>query len=1268
MPDLPRFIPLWCLIAIPVILLATILFVISLRSRRKGRAESLPPLARNALAAHLQDAVLILDHRDRLVELNPAAAQIIGKPGQMMVGRPISEVQREIAGFLDPYPGAGAIEKPQILPVNGLDLAFAVHIIPVRYGWLKRTGRMVILSSLTGREEMEKTLHEHTRELVRSNKLITTMSNVATRLGGAPSIEAGFETLGVEIRKLGLDCGIVAIDPAGETATIKYLSFQPALLRQVEKITGVSAKGHVIPKRFWPGDRILKEKQPIWYPDPHVYIRRMFPQIPDVLANQALRLLGIRPESQICILPLLVDDNLIGAMPIWGADLHPADNPVLTLFASQVAGVLQNTLIRENETMRANELARSNAMVLALSKVATLLGNSSNTEVVLDTLGSEIRGLGLDCGIVTLDQGGETATVKYLSFAPAVIQQVEKLAGVSIQDYSIPRRYWPDDRAVREKTPVWYSDPSDILLRMFPKIPEKIARRSLQLFGFSPETQLCMLPLASNEQMIGAMLIWGVDLRFSDTPVLAVFAGQVAGILQKIEAYETEVERADILTHSNSLILALSKVAAKLESSANSAEIFNTVGKELQKMGLESIIGTLDDSRQNLRIKYLSIQQDVIRWAEKMTGHSLDELSIPRRLWPTEKVVSERVPYWDPNRMRGTLNMFPILPESLHKVAMKLAGINMDDPVCYLPLANEHDVIGVLAVWGAGLKLADISALSVLASQVTTAIRNSELLESEARRTKELGILLRASETTSSASQLNDILLSLASTLLGLSGFESCYITEWNRETNTVTGLIEHSRVWWHREKRESYPLSDYPVSRQVLLTGNPVILQGEFDAGEKRWMDELGRTALVLLAMKAGRKTVGLIEIASTREKHLFEPHIMDDCQKILEETADAILEPLSENDPKVLFGLEEALLKASGGEVCSISEWDPTNNRILTLAVSADMIWAGQGAQRPEEDAAWKLALYEGKTSLWVRAEEEQSIKTGKNSSVTMDVESTIIFPLQKGNENIGLIELYDFNHKRNVTPEQLAFLRTVADKASYSIQNARLLQQAKQQLSEKTALLDEKEVLLKEVHHRVKNNLQVISSLLNLQAAKVSDPDTKDILRESQNRVRTMALIHEKLYQSSDLAQVNFRSYLQSLVTYLTQSYRERSANVTVQIEAEDVMLDIDAAIPCGLIVNELVSNSLKYAFPENQPGSIKLTCHQPQAGKYVLVVSDDGVGLPDGFDIAQAPSLGYKLVTNLTGQIEGKLELLRDRGTTCRISFERMSNAKSQNIHR
>jgi PAS domain S-box-containing protein len=184
MPDFLPFFPPWSLIATPFIFLVIMIFVISRRSHRKGRTESASPLARDALAAHMQDGVLILDHRDRLVGLNPAAARIIGHPGQTGVGKPISEVRREIADILDHHLVTGAIEEQHILSVNGLDLTFKVKITPVRHGILKRAGRMVMLSNVTGREEMEKTLHEHTRELARTNKLITTLSSVATRLGG----------------------------------------------------------------------------------------------------------------------------------------------------------------------------------------------------------------------------------------------------------------------------------------------------------------------------------------------------------------------------------------------------------------------------------------------------------------------------------------------------------------------------------------------------------------------------------------------------------------------------------------------------------------------------------------------------------------------------------------------------------------------------------------------------------------------------------------------------------------------------------------------------------------------------------------------------------------------------------------------------------------------------------------------------------------------------------------------------------------------------
>jgi two-component sensor histidine kinase len=139
-------------------------------------------------------------------------------------------------------------------------------------------------------------------------------------------------------------------------------------------------------------------------------------------------------------------------------------------------------------------------------------------------------------------------------------------------------------------------------------------------------------------------------------------------------------------------------------------------------------------------------------------------------------------------------------------------------------------------------------------------------------------------------------------------------------------------------------------------------------------------------------------------------------------------------------------------------------------------------------------------------------------------------------------------------------------------------------------------------------------------------------------------------------------DFASYLRRLASYLTQSYRGKSDNATIQVDAEDIMLDIDTAIPCGLIVNELVSNSLKYEFPENRLGHIMLTCHQTTAGNYLLTVSDDGIGLPTAFDITKTPSLGLKLVISLVNQLEGKLDVYGDQGTTFWVSFGRMTYAE------
>jgi len=205
-----------------------------------------------------------------------------------------------------------------------------------------------------------------------------------------------------------------------------------------------------------------------------------------------------------------------------------------------------------------------------------------------------------------------------------------------------------------------------------------------------------------------------------------------------------------------------------------------------------------------------------------------------------------------------------------------------------------------------------------------------------------------------------------------------------------------------------------------------------------------------------------------------------------------------------------------------------------------------------------------------------------------------------------------------------------------------------------------LEEKEVLLKEIHHRVKNNLQVISSLLYLQSENVEDQDTLEALKDSRNRVKSMALIHEKLYRSKDLARIDFAEYIHNLTGFLTTSYSDKAKKVTIQANINGVSLDINTAIPCGLIINELVSNSLKYAFPDDRKGNITIDFHpdngQESGGQLNLVVDDNGVGLPQNINVHNTESLGLQLVNTLVQQLNGTVQLFRGEGTRFVIRFK------------
>ena len=203
---------------------------------------------------------------------------------------------------------------------------------------------------------------------------------------------------------------------------------------------------------------------------------------------------------------------------------------------------------------------------------------------------------------------------------------------------------------------------------------------------------------------------------------------------------------------------------------------------------------------------------------------------------------------------------------------------------------------------------------------------------------------------------------------------------------------------------------------------------------------------------------------------------------------------------------------------------------------------------------------------------------------------------------------------------------------------------------------AALKEKEILLKEIHHRVKNNLQVVASMLHLQAGYIKDREARTLFEESQKRVESMAILHEKLYKAEDLARIDFREYVVDLSGNLMALNADKPGQIEMKLDIEGVILDVNNSIPCGLIINELVSNALAHAFPDGRKGEINISMNSSNDTRIRLSVTDNGTGFPEELDFRNTASLGMQLVNSLVSQLEGTIELDRSEGTAFRIEFQ------------
>lgn len=271
--------------------------------------------------------------------------------------------------------------------------------------------------------------------------------------------------------------------------------------------------------------------------------------------------------------------------------------------------------------------------------------------------------------------------------------------------------------------------------------------------------------------------------------------------------------------------------------------------------------------------------------------------------------------------------------------------------------------------------------------------------------------------------------------------------------------------------------------------------------------------------------------------------------------------------------------------------------------------------------------------------------------------NIKSMMDIPIWLEGEIYGVLCHEQTEYMRKWTYDEQDFAISVSYIISLSLEATKRENAQKQIINS----LEEKNILIREIHHRVKNNMQIISSLLSLQASTIENPEMKNMFNESQNRVRSMSMIHEQLYQRDDLSKIDFNIYVNGLIKSLFQIYTISVKKVSWKVDIDEVKLGLETAIPCGLIINELVSNSLKHAFKEGKMGEI-LVKMEKHDETITLIVSDNGVGLPDDFSIDAQPTLGLKLVTTLINQLDGKLDIHNKDNTTFTLNFKELSYKK------
>ena len=568
--------------------------------------------------------------------------------------------------------------------------------------------------------------------------------------------------------------------------------------------------------------------------------------------------------------------------------------------------------------------------------------------------------------------------------------------------------------------------------------------------------------------------------------------------------------------------------------------------------------------------------------------------------------------------------------------------------------------------------------LSKTNEKLEAEIVDRQLLAQEAQLMADIGRIV------SSSLDISEVYQSLTDEMRKLIPFDRFSIGLVDRRSGTMSPAWVLGLDVLGRGEGEEVPLAG-SLAGEVFHTRSPMMLEAETEADLEHRFPQLlpfydaGLRSFMAVPLSNRDAVIGVLRVGS-KENGIYFQHHLELLERIGSQIAGAIANSLISSERQL--ALQETRTLAELGRIVSSSldvgeiyerfaqevqeliQFDRLSfttvdrgSETVTAVMVAGFTYkeVEVGTQVPMKGSL-TFDVLANHSPMLLQGATKEHIATRYPSLLPgfrLGARSWLSVPLINRDEVIGSLNIVS-KMPHAYTQDDVTKMERVGYQVAGAMANAQLYADLGRAESAIRSSLNEKEVLLKEINHRVKNNLQIISSLLHLQSRDIHDEQALRSFQVSQDRIRAMALVHEKLYQSDDLARIDFGDYIESLATDLGSSYGLGSRDVKLKIDVENILLGVDTAIPCGVIVNEMVANSLKHGFPGDRSGQIAISFREAD-GQYTMIFKDDGVGFPEDLDISHPSSLGLTIVNAVTGQLGGTIGLGRNGGSEIRITF-------------